>query len=292
MNKSSYQSSRRKFRFNPEDWRGGRRSVRAFSLVEVLVATSLAVLLLVVLASLANQSMQVSRRSGSSLLALNSGGGAMDILVSDLESLVTPQTNYEYLQTREDTVAGPSGLELKVAQLICISTSPNDVAKDEDRHLAHAINYQIRYDDPVTDGGDKKIFGLYRQSISAEETFSKVLNLSDTYKEYWQAQVSSNPPTRNDFLVGNVVDFQILFYESEANTPANYADKYQPVRLLGVSTYKDGTLYTKKFQWIEITLTTLEEAGAIILNTGAIDLATAKKKYGHTLTRRIALRSY
>jgi len=254
----------------------------AFTLVEMLVACAVAMLLLVSLAGIVSQSMDVSRRTNNTLLAYNEAASAIDLLANDLESLAVTRQPFEYLHMTTETVEAASG----VSRLLFLSVATQDNTADADMGQLRAISYRLLRQDPISSGGKNPVYGLYRSSVSAAETFQKFAGQTDLSSSF-----NSVSPSLDDFLAGNIVDFRVRFYPAGGQTPANGGGaSIQPVRISGNSTKVNGSDFSGVLAWAEVTMTVLENSGVKLLDAGTIDLETAKQRYGRILTRRIALR--
>ena len=123
-------------------------------------------------------------------------------------------------------------------------------------------------------------------------------------------------------MTGNVVDFQVGFYANPISTggasspaagtliqppviinlaSASAALPYQKTQLQGTQILVNGAAPTLNGQsygpvmYAEVSLTVIEEPGARLwgdgTGTGARSPAAIKRKYGHTLTRKVTLRT-
>ncbi len=254
----------------------------AFTLVEMLVACAVAMLLLVSLAGIVSQSMDVSRRANNTLLAYNEAAAAIDLLANDLESLAVTRQPFEYLQMTTETVEAAAG----VSRLLFLSVATQDNTADADMGQLRAISYRLLRQDPISSGGKNPVYGLYRSSVSASDTFQKFSGQTDLASSF-----NSVTPSLDDFVAGNIVDFRVRFYPAGSQTPANTSGgAVQPVRISGNSTKVNGSDYSGILAWAEVTMTVLENSGVKLLDAGTIDLETARQRYGRILTRRVALR--
>jgi len=261
--------------------RAGR--VCAFTLVEMLVAFAVALLLLVTLVGVISQSLAVSRKTNNSLIAFNAAASALDSIANDLESLAVTGQSFEVLQTVKEDVGAAVG----VTRLMMLSIPSQSHSSSADFGQARAIRYQVLLQDPISAAGSSPVYGLYRSVVSADDTFATFQGASDLSTPFGSVTASLD-----DFVAGNIVDFQVQFYPAGNQPAANVnAGAVQAVRLSGTSTTVNGAAYAGVLAWAEITLTVLEDNGAKLLQTGAIDVATAKLRHGHVLTRRVPIRS-
>ncbi len=264
---------------------GGRAASGAcgFTLVEMLVACAVAMLLLVSLVGIVSQSLTVSRKTNSSLLAYNEAAAAIDLIANDLESLAASAQPFEYLQTAKEDVSQAKG----VTRLLMLSVSSQDNTAASEAGHVRAISYRLVRQDPINDGGANNVYGLYRSAVSANATFRDFAGQADLASPFAAVTVSLD-----DFVAGNIVDFQVLFYPAGNQAPANLVgDAALPVRISGSGARINGSDSPTPLAWAEVTLTVLEENGIKLLDAGSLDMATVKQRYGHLLTRRVALRT-
>ncbi|MDX6766462.1 MAG: prepilin-type N-terminal cleavage/methylation domain-containing protein [Candidatus Methylacidiphilales bacterium] len=265
-----------------------RRSPRrAFTLIEMLVAVTIAALMVVMMANLTNQTATVSKRANNTLLALNAASAALDLLVTDLDSLAAVRGSSEFLQASPDAVD-----TVNSTRLYLLALSPTDVTNADQAGQARAVLYRVAKQNPLGSGSGNQVYGLYRTALSANTTFSDVIGLSDLSGYAWSAS-----PVRDDFLVGNVAQFRVLFYAAGNSSVTNPApinltsSSYQSVRIAGNNVKLNGANYTTSTPaTAEISLTILEESGALLFRNGSIPIDRALREFGHTLTRRVTLR--
>jgi hypothetical protein len=249
----------------------------------MLVACAVAMVLLVSLVGIVSQSLAVSRKTNSSLLAYNEAAAAIDLIANDLESLAASAQPFEYLQTAKEDVSQAKG----VARLLMLSAASQDNTAAADAGQVRAISYRLLRQDPINDGGTNSVYGLYRSAVSANATFRDFAGHADLSSAFGAVAVSLD-----DFVAGNIVDFQVLFYPAGSQAPANLGGGAAlPVRISGSGAKVNGSNSPSALAWAEVTLTVLEENGIKLLDAGSLDMATAKQRYGHLLTRRVALRT-
>ncbi len=249
----------------------------------MLVACAVAMLLLVTLVGIVSQSLTVSKKTNNALLAYNEAATAVDLVANDLESLASTAQPFEYLQTVKEDVQDAKG----VTRLLMLSVASQDNSANADIGQLRAISYRLLRQDPIKDGGPNSVFGLYRTILSTQNTFTSSAGNTDLNTSF-----STVATTLDDFVAGNVVDFQVRFYPVGNQPAANLSGQAtQPVRISGNGTRIDGANYAGVLAWAEITLTVLDDNAIKLLDAGSIDMATARQRYGHLLTRRIALRS-
>lgn len=261
-----------------------RFSNSGFTLLELLVAMAVGSLVVVMLLSILSGMMSLSRKANDSLLAGNAAAAALDMIGTDLESLaVTGKTNFEFLRLASETVESAND----VAKLLLLTVSANDMATGGDSlEQTRAVMYHLGYEDVVSQGGANRIYGLYRSTeVDSATVFNEYIGTGDL-----SATGLFTAATRtDDFLAGNIVDFRVRFYESDTLELLN-PDPTDTLRVTGAGAIVDAAPPVPLGS-AEISLTYLEEAGAKLLQSGALTFEQAKQRYGYTLGRKVLLRT-
>lgn len=262
------------------------REVSAFTLVEMLVAFAVGALVLVALTSIVSQSMAISRKSSNVLLANNAASTAIELVARDLESLAVSGKGYEYLQIAKEDVGGVTD----VARLLLLSSSGFDSTNALEFGQARAISYRLIHQDPINPSGSRNIYGLYRSVASAQDTFANYLGRTNLATPF-----NSQAASLDDFVVGQVIDFQVRVYPDGNQAAANASGAaLLPVRISGTTTEIDGAAYSGlPLAWAEITLTILEDRDNAVsrFEAGSLSLEEARAKYGFRLSRRVPIRT-
>lgn len=263
----------------------GRRPISAFTLVEMLVAFAVGALVLVALTSIVSQSMAVSRKSNNVLLSNNAASTAVDLVTRDLESLAVTGRSYEYLQVLKEDVGGVTD----VARLLLLTSAGFDSTNSQDFAQVRAVTYRLVNQDPINPGGNRTVYGLYRSAASAQETFANFLGQADLAVPF-----SSLTASLDDFVVGNVIDFQIRFFSDGNQAAANASGpQLHAVRISGNSTEINGAAHAgAPLAWAEVSLTVLQDRDSSVsrFEAGTLSLEDARSQYGFRLSRRIPIR--
>jgi len=223
-----------------------------FTLVEMLVAFAVGALVLVALTSIVSQSMAVSRKSNNVLLSNNAASTALDLVTRDLESLSVTGKPFEYLRVLKEDVDGVTD----VARLLMLSAGGFDATNSAEFAQVRAISYRLINQDPINPGGGRPVYGLYRSVASVEDTFSDYAGQTNLTTPF-----ATLADSLDDFVVGNVIDFQIRFFSEGNQSAANAVGaQLQPVRISGNSTEINGSGYTgPPLAWAEVSLTVLDD---------------------------------
>ncbi len=264
---------------------GTRREREAFTLIELLVATTVALLLLGLLVTIVSRSMAITRTANASLLAYNSASSALDLIALDLDSLAVTRQPFEYLQSIKEDVGALTGQ----TRLLLLSIASQDNTSAPDFGQLRAVSYRLLKQDPISGGsGPGAVYGLYRSTLDTATSFASFAGQTDLAPAFASLNASLD-----DFVVGNVIDFQIRFYPARDSVPANGSGASpQPVRISGNGTTISGAAYAGVLAWAEISLTVLEDRDNAMarLEAGSLTLADAKAQYGRQLIRKVAIR--
>jgi hypothetical protein len=305
----------------------------------MLVAITISIVVVVMLAGIISQSMIISHKSASELQAENAAAAAVDLIIGDLSTIAATRQPYEFFQTFEDPTAniGPTAaMSVSPARLLMLSSAAEDASTSStESGLIHGISYQIQYLDPLPNG-TKPVFGLWRTVVSGANTFNSsaafpgttLLGSTNQFITFWSnssvptvSSLNTTPQTgiKTDFVAANVVDLQTTCYQpivtngivsgSASVINVNPVKSGQPpggVQFTGTNTWvgvvynSSGTQKTPPASYsygypayVEVSVTVLEDEGATLWaisnNSGQLKKTILKQKYGHTLTRKIAL---
>ena len=247
----------------------------------MLVAFAVGALLLVSLASIISGSMAVSRKSTNSLIAYNAAAAALDLIGTDLESLAATRQTNEYLQIGNESVTGGSN----TAKLMFLTCSANDSTTNTTGQT-RAVMYRLAAQDVLKSGGSNITYGLFRFcETNAGVVFTNYLGQTNLASASGFSQAATN----DDYLAGSIIDFQVRLYPPGSQVPVN-TSVTNVVRMGGAGVTVDSAVNTNQIATAEITVTVIEDAGEKTLKNGK-SLDYVRQKYGHTLTRKVMLRT-
>jgi prepilin-type N-terminal cleavage/methylation domain-containing protein len=284
--------------------RARRRTKRAFTLIEIMVATAIMVVLVGLVIQITSQVLNVWARSSGRLSALASARIAMELITQDLETAVFRNNNMQWLRAENSIVTTPGGstntVSLKLfSPALDRPEGPGDIC---------AIGYLLRYADPVSgeESGDDRLFVLYRKVISPETTFNELMGVGSQETLDWGAwssgegadgetPVSTSTITADDYLVSNIASFEIKFHVEDDGNPATTTLVPGDTLFGGTSsTVGAGADVSARFQkplaYADIRLTVLSDEGAAILQSMAVtgeDLNSVLLQHSQVFYRRV-----
>ncbi len=291
-----------------------RSSAKAFTLIEVLVASAVMVILVGIVAYIAGQVMDSWNRSSGKLSANSEARLALEIIAQDLEMAVLRNNGMEWFR-----VEGPASLDNNPPypsnSVVLKLFAP--AANQQGGNGICAIAYKLEYKESYT--GGPLTYALYRMVVSPQDTLNGYLSSGfddPTAVSTVQRSLAGNTAlwsdatiTQNEnYLAGNIVEFKILIYDSNqaASQPRNgtvnnevrSADPPYVFGGVGSTAGSDMPIYA------DIILTVVTDEAAEILktrniggtNTKIIDLASENAddvvtQNGETLIRRVYFRS-
>jgi prepilin-type N-terminal cleavage/methylation domain-containing protein len=322
---------------------------RGFSLIEMMVAMAIASILMLLLVQFVQMATTAVVTGEDSLYRTNDAQAALDILASDLRSLklisgpVTASGNYKDLQG--NTITSPPEILQVYNDSAGINVSQAGNVKPQHATIypnrlyllanssgtdgsgsgfPHLICYRMAWQDALpNDGGNQPILGLYRSFVSQDDTFGAsgassdqafnkvgIAGLTDLYGKYWSINnLYSGLPPVSDLLVGNVIDFQVYFYDVGSTNPTKalngpvsggllnqYVQSSSQTEASQVDLSANGflvnqTVIAYSSLVAEVKITVLTNKGVEIMNSGGLAVTDSKllDKYARTYVRRVPL---
>jgi prepilin-type N-terminal cleavage/methylation domain-containing protein len=242
-----------------------------FSLVELLVAMAVAALLITALLSILSKSMDVSKSANAELLSKSSAQAALDLMVTDLDSLLVNRNAGQVLAAVNGTITN--------SDLLMLTTSMVDsynVGGSNDPGAARMVQYQIAY---ATNFASSKVksFGLYRNVLDPTNTFLQAIGTNDLSAVGAAGGLSSN------LLVPNVVGMNMTFYASGGG--GVWSNATGSNNFIVSTNFPPGVV-------LEVSLTVLDEPYASRFGNGTTPMASNLiTQYGRKLVRRVTLPS-
>ena len=205
---------------------------RAFTLIEIMVATVIMVVLVGLVIQITSEVLKVWSRSSGKLAANAEARIAMDLITQDLETAVFRNNGQQWIGVDgpealasgapydSNTVAlklfSPA-LDRDKFEADGITSIPGDICA-----VAYRLEYQASYDQSgVTD--PVKVYALYRAIARSDDTFNDLMGsssqssspqliLNDSSDDFWATSEIIKP---QNYLVSNIVDFKVFIYEDD-----------------------------------------------------------------------------
>lgn len=269
---------------------------RGFTILELLVATAVMALFLVLASQVVSSSLSQWGFANDKMSANLQARLAFDWLGRDLQSACLADDGSEWLRIEPSDPAQTTdahGHAMKGSWLMCYS-QPAQPHKDPADPAAPkisgpvAVSYSLGYLDPMVNSGTRKQFALLRTSVNPRDTFEN-MGVGNLRTDFWDSGVLGFTTIRpEDIVADNVVGFRVAaeFFPAGAATPllSNPAQEfaYGPdgVVTANGSTYPGATLTA-----FEITLWLLDTKSAARMNSGSANLADSAAAF----TKRIPI---
>ncbi len=280
-------------------------SARAFTLIEVLVASSVMVILVGIVAYIAGSVMDSWNRSSGKLSANAEARLVLDVVARDLETAVLRNNGMQWLR-----IEGPAGLAADApydtSGSVVLKLFTPVLDRQGDDGLC-AVAYKLEYKSTYT--GGPLTYALYRRVVNSEDTLTDYL--SSGYEDPtdgatvqgslggdgigaadWSAATITNDV---NYLAGNIVEFKVLIYDSSQTQPRN-GDANNAVDDDYIFGGTDSNAGTNIPLYADIILTVMTDQGIQLLNNIAQNLVTddpdaVVTQNSETLIRRVYFQS-
>jgi len=289
---------------------GARAVRRGFTLVEILAATAIMVVLMVLILGLTTNVLTVWNRSSGQLQANVEARVILDILSQDFVAAVLRNDNAEWIRSQPRT-AGTVG-DTPWPNTWLMFYSPVLDPPDDDNNPSTpvvgdicAVSYFPAHQNPF-DGTqtNPNIYALCRGLKSPAATFNgPITNEVFDLSSYWSGQAERDDV--ESFLAGNIVRFQVSFTyrTSGAKPPGGWpaTSVGDTVRFFdGEWLFPGKPANFEEMLWIDVTITSLSDEGQAVMLAAqnglnqydpavASDFREIVDLYGQTFTRRIDL---
>lgn len=303
------------------------KNSRAFTLIEIMVATVIMVILVGLVIQITSEVLKVWNKSSGKLSANAEARIALDVLTQDLETAVFRNNGMRWMVADTKKVTGPAGLRPATTNLLLFTPAmdrPKTVPNSGDPGTPIpgdicAVSYELVYQDPIsgldTDKEDN-LFALHRRIIDPKTTFETLMGAGnqENFTKWQDAVVPSSVPgltypetSSSDFyLAGNVADFKITLYVVDDATPGGTEFTGTNMRFNGDSITatagSEASMAIDEFRqplaYADIRLVILSNEGAEILrnldlNRGSTGYQAPKdekdviSEHGEVFTRRV-----
>ena len=189
---------------------------KAFTLIEVMVATTVMVILVGLVIQITNEVLKVWNRSSGKLSATAEARVALELLTADLETAIFRDNGMQWLRVESPVDVGDDYANQTVALKLFApaldrpktdasgNSIPGDVCG-----IAYRLAYKEAYTSPAGEG--PKIYALYRRLVDARLTFNELLGSGN------QESLDKTMPKWSANSFGNYADGQITAIEDESN---------------------------------------------------------------------------
>ena len=258
---------------------------KGYTLIEILVTTTIMVLLALFVLQITGQIVNIWGRSSAKLSTTAEARIAMDIIANDLEGLVLRNDGYEWFRAENILLKEPANSKSVALRFFSVikdkpkdslgMTMPGDIC---------AVAYDLDYVNPINGSNrGNKSFVLYRMEIDPEKTYNYLLdpisriNLPNGKSSTWGKGNYIKGKNGDNFLAMNIANFEIDFYvedDGDRLTPTLYFER-TPKNTKRSVIYggKSATIgpqaklehYQRPLAYAEIKLTILSDKGAEML---------------------------
>lgn len=272
---------------------GAVASPHGFTLLELLVASTVTILLLALLLTATQGISSHFSRTQSTLTRQGDAAFALDQLVQDIEGYVVPSfPTGEALRVSPEIV----GDATNSAWLTLLTTATD---RDNSQPVpftgaTRAVSYRIARQNTIdgTRSDASQPYALYRAVASAKHTFVNITaTTTNLQTQYWQvlpsgpAPAPSAPTDTSNFLSENVVALSLRFLRGDTQ---QWTRSGAEIRIGRDGTSVDGTNVPGGFQRAEVSITVLTPEGAARVKDGSISLAEGIRRFGQTSVRQTA----
>ena len=294
-----------------------RKSIRGFTLIEILVASSVMVVLVGIVAYIASAVMGSWNRSSGKLSANAEARFVLDVIGQDLETAVLCNNGQQWLRVDQATLAGNAPYTSDQSDSVTLKLFAPALDQANDNGI-YAIAYKLEYQPTYPNGPDT--YALYRMVINPQATMANYLSSKfDDPTDSATVQSSlqgngigtanwSNAAITNtsNYLAGNIVSFKIFVYdEASIPKPANADPALNTLN----KNYAYGGIFpatdpnnpsapenTNQPLYADIILTVVTDQGMELLNNIKQNLipddpADVVMQHGETFIRRVYFKS-
>lgn len=256
--------------------------------MELLVAASVASIILIILVSVLSKSMDVSKRANATMLSKSSAQAGLDVMVTDFDSLLVNRNAGEVFRFTNLPITNATTLTNSTIYLLTTSMmdsySTNGSANPG---VPRLVQYVIQYSTNYANVNSSS-FSLCRNVIDPTNTFNNVIASTSPLDSNWFT-FSANTNTTTNVLVPNVVGINVSLYTNYGGTNSIWTNSS------GVTNSAISSTNFPKGVVLEISLTVLDEPALSLFGNGS-GSGNRSSTYlinqsGRTLIRRIALPS-
>ena len=286
---------------------------RAFTLIEIMVATVIMIVLVGLVIQITSEVLKVWTRSSGKLSANAEARIAMDLITQDLETAVFRNNGQQWLRVEapKDTEEGGNSLYTDQTVSLKLFSPALDRPKEDASGVAIpgdicAIGYRLAYKKSYKGTNAPEVYALYRRVIDPQKTFDDYMGsgnsgpqLALTDETLWADFGDGSITDDNNYLAGNIIEFKILIYEQPATAGAAVVPSNATLggQLESGSDYAyggdadtDAAVSTRQLLYADIILTVVSDQGLEMLNNLdkiAESVNDVVLQHGETFTRRV-----
>ena len=270
-------------------------ATRAFTLIEIMVATVIMVVLVGLVIQITSEVLKVWSRSSGKLAANAEARIAMDMITQDLETAVFRNNGQQWLRVEAPLASGGDytgqtvGLKL-FSSALDRPTGPGDIC---------AIGYRLSYKQSYTNGPN--VYALYRRIVDPKTTFDNYMGSPGTTSSPQESLTSATLwddgliTADENYLVSNIVEFKVLVYELDPVTDKSVLINASATGQLDADyayggDANDTGVSTNQLLYADIILTVVSDVGLEMLdNIDKLpeDPDDVVALHGDTFTRRV-----
>lgn len=168
---------------------------RGFTLVEILVASSILVVMAALVLSIAANVMQVWNNTSGRLSASNQSRLVLDLMTTDLESLVVQNDPDPWFQLEWESSVHSEDFSMPGSAHLMFFSRVSQESGNQPGAALSAVSYRIGYRDPFlnTENGAFARFALYRAILDPANTFRHALESRDSLKTTLWDRTETSP---------------------------------------------------------------------------------------------------
>jgi len=282
------------------------KAKRAFTLIEIMVATVIMVVLVGLVIQITSEVLKVWSRSSGKLAANAEARIAMDMITQDLETAVFRNNEQQWLRVESPLPTGATDKVKAEEQTVALKlfspaldrpAGPGDICA-----IGYRLKHQLSYE-----GATEPVYALYRMIVAPDVTFDNYLGsgvLDTSPQRTLDGETSGDSEDWSDgaiqdtsnYLVSNIVEFKVFIYLDDGTSPSKPVNvKTGTFELEGHYAYggkfdggSDGV--TTPLLYADIILTVVSDQGLEMLEV--IDkisetVAEVVALHGDTFTRRV-----
>ncbi len=290
-----------------------RFSRKAFTLIEIMVATVIMVILVGLVVQITSEVLKVWNRSSGKLSANAEARIAMDLLTQDLETAVFRNNGQQWLRVEAPRDPGGDYTNQTVALKLFtpaldrpkVDSGGNPIPGD-----ICAVGYRLAFKQSYNSGPN--VYALYRKVVDARSTFNNYLgsasdssspqtSLGASSSADWSEIGAGSITDNENYLVSNIVEFKVILYEDDgtltAVTPLNADASGNVTQTYAYGGIADGAgvLGTDPLRYADVVLTVISDEGLKLLERfndvgsfeGYSDADAIVAEYGDVFTRRV-----